>query len=73
MSTPPSSEVQREAMRQNLLQIWRRVPAWIGSASVQQVREYKKTHAVITKLLAKSNLSQSELMGAHSQTLSIYK
>ena len=63
----------RTAIRQRLQEVWKRCPDWIGSASVQSVREYKKTHAAMMKLIDKSSATLSQLQAADNQTRTIYK
>jgi len=60
-------------LRASLVATWRKTPHWVGGASVQQVRAYKKTYADMQKLLAKSNISLSELQAAYNRTVEIYK
>jgi hypothetical protein len=45
----------------------------MASASVQDVRMYKKHFATMQKLLDKSNATISELTGAMNRTNTIYK
>lgn len=61
------------SLRASLVATWRRTPHWIGGASVQQVRAYKKAYADMQKLLAKSSISLSDLQAAYNRTVEIYK
>lgn len=63
----------RESIRQRLKEAWKKCPDWIGSASVQSVHEYKKTHAAMMKLVDKSNATLSQLQAADNQTRALYK
>ena len=63
----------RDALRESLVQAWRRTPHWISGASVQQVRAYKKTYADMQKLINKSRATVAELTAAINQTNSIYQ
>jgi hypothetical protein len=63
----------RETLRSNLRETWKKVPASMASASVQDVRMYKKHFATMQKLLGKSNATISELTGAMNRTNTIYK
>ena len=60
-------------LRASLIATWRKTPHWVGGASVQQVRAYKKTYADMQKLINKSSVSLSELQSAYNRTMEIYK
>lgn len=69
MSNPDPKEVLRASLKET----WKRVPARLNAASVQDVRAYKKAYADIQKLLGKSGATLSELMGATNKTNIIYQ
>lgn len=60
-------------LRASLAATWRKTPQWIGGASVQQVRAYKKAYVDMQKLLAKSSASLGDLQAAYNRTMEIYK
>lgn len=60
-------------LRASLVVTWRKTPHWVGGASVQQVRAYKKAYADMQKLLNKSSASLSDLQAAYNRTVEIYK
>ena len=61
------------SLRASLAATWRRAPNWIGGASVQQVRAYKKAYSDMQKLINKSSASLGELQSAVNRTTDIYR
>lgn len=60
------------ALRQQCKDILKRVPVLIGSASVQQVREFKKNHAAFLKLVDKTSATKASLQSLKNQLAALY-
>lgn len=63
---------ERDTLRKQIKDILKRVPAWINSASVQQVREFKKTHASAVKTAEKSTATKASLQDLKNQLTRLY-
>lgn len=63
----------KEQIRNRLVEIWRKTPAWIASADVRSVREYKKSFMSITKVINNKSASLLQLQAAENTTNLIYE
>lgn len=63
----------RDKIRGSIKEQLRRAPSWIGSASIQKVREFKKFHAGAAKVADQGNASISKLTGMLMAVNDMYK
>jgi len=63
---------ERDALRQQIRDRLKRVPAWVGSASVQATRDFQKTHTAALKMVEKANTTLTALQGLRNQINTLY-
>lgn len=72
MASPQQNEAIAK-LKSDILDTWRRVPDWINAnASIQDVRDFKKTHAKTMKELEKVKTIE-QIESIHRQTNALYR